>query len=61
MYISVILATNLSYQGVKYLAGQTVKIKCDDSSIPLDKFWRRRLKDSTLDNCLKVTNNKKGK
>ena len=61
MYISIILTTNLSYKGVKYPEGQSIKIETDDFGVPLDSFWRRRLKDSKIDNCFKITNKKKGK
>lgn len=28
-----------------YRAGQTVKVETDDKGVPVDRFWRRRLKD----------------
>lgn len=35
-----------------YMHGTTLSIKCDDSGIPLDSFWRRRLADAETDNCV---------
>lgn len=29
-----------------------VRIKCTEEGIPLEVFWRRRLKDSNIDNCV---------
>lgn len=40
-------------------AGSKVKVKCNKDGIPLDVFWRRRLKDSAVDNCVEW--GKKGK
>ena len=33
-------------------AGSTFKVQCNNDGIPLDVFWRRRLKDSATDNCV---------
>ncbi len=41
-------------------AGQT-EIKTDSKGVPLDRFWRRRLRDSAIDSCLKVVSKKKRK
>ncbi len=37
-----------------YKTGQTIFVKVDSLGTPLDKFWRRRLKDAKTDNCLEV-------
>ena len=39
-------------------AGSTFKVQCNDNGIPLDVFWRRRLKDSAVDNCVEWTEEK---
>ena len=44
------LKLNQSMSG--YSAGQTVTIQTDSAGVPLEKFWRRRLKDSKIDNCV---------
>lgn len=37
-----------------YAAGRIVSIECDSKGTPLDKFWRRRLKDAKSDKCVEV-------
>lgn len=36
------------------LKGDVVEVEVDSDGIPLDHFWRNRLKDSTVDNCVSV-------
>lgn len=42
-------------------SGSKIELECDANKIPLDKFWRDRLKDSAIDNCveLEIINKKK--
>ena len=35
-------------------AGQEILIEVDSEGIPLDRFWRRRLRDSKRDQCCEV-------
>jgi len=42
-----------------YRLGQVVTVQTDGDGIPLDKFWRRRLKDSKIDNCVEAVQPKK--
>lgn len=44
----------LNHSMAGYEAGRTVTILTDASGVPLDKFWRRRIKDAQIDNCLEV-------
>ncbi len=32
----------------------TVTVQTDDSGVPLERFWRKRLKDAETDNCVEV-------
>lgn len=41
-----------------YKSGDIVNVKFDDNNIPLDKFWRNRLKDSAIDNCCEIIEEK---
>lgn len=47
------------------LKGEIIELEGDANNIPLDLFWRNRLKDSAIDNCIELieleTKNKKGK
>lgn len=36
----------------KHKVGEVVKVRCHDSGVPEDVYWRRRLKDSTIDQCV---------
>lgn len=34
--------------------GGVVTIQTDQKGVPLDKFWRNRLKDAEIDNCVEI-------
>ena len=38
----------------KYKAGALVKVQVSKTGIPLEFFWRRRISDSAIDNCLEI-------
>ena len=42
-----------------YAAGAVIDIQTDSGGIPLDKFWRKRLKDAALDDCVEVVKTSK--
>lgn len=44
-----------------YKAGRTINISADINNVPLDIFWRRRLKDAKSDNCVEVIKPSKSK
>ena len=47
-----------------YPVGFEVTVETDSNGTPLDKYWRRRLKDAEIDNCVEVVKSsqpKKGK
>ncbi len=44
-----------------YAAGREVTIQTDKDGVPLEKFWRRRLKDAEIDNCVEVIKPSKSK
>ncbi len=48
---------NCDLNGFK--AGNVIFINVDEHNVPLDIFWRRRLKDSAIDNCIEVVKDKK--
>lgn len=39
----------------------TIELLVDENNIPLDLYWRRRLKDSKIDNCVEIVGSKKTK
>ena len=47
-----------------YTKGQAVTVQTDSTGIPLEQFWRKRLKDASVDCCVEVvkaSESKKGK
>jgi hypothetical protein len=50
------LKLNLALNGKK--SGDVVEVPCDEHGIPLEKFWRDRLKDSEIDNCVEKIDSK---
>ena len=53
------LKVNFNIKNKNIRVGDIVQIEIDTNGIPLDQFWRRRLKDSKLDNCVEIINSKK--
>lgn len=41
-----------------YKINDELEIEADENSIPLNKFWRNRIKDAKIDNCIEILNNK---
>ncbi len=37
-----------------YQTGSTYTIKTDQNGVPLERFWRNRLKDAKTDKCVEV-------
>ena len=50
------LKINIPMMGKK--AGDTVKCKTK-SGVIVDRFWRNRLGDAKIDNCVEIVDNKK--
>jgi hypothetical protein len=46
------LKVNVSLRGAP--AGSVILIQTDNDGIPLDRYWRRRLVDAKIDNCVEV-------
>ena len=40
-----------------YKAGQIIPVKYKDG-LPVDKYWRDRVKDSVIDNCVEVVSHR---
>ena len=50
----------IKINNVKGYSG-ALTIKTDANGVPLDKFWRRRLKDAETDNCVEIIKRSKSK
>jgi len=37
-----------------FSAGTELTLSVDDFGTPFDNFWRNRLKDSSIDNCIEI-------
>lgn len=46
------LQLNTALRG--YPAGAQVNIRVDKKGIPLDPYWRDRVKDSSIDKCVEI-------
>ena len=44
----------LSYLKRDYKENEIVEVKSDKHGTPLDSFWRNRIKDSEIDNCVEI-------
>ena len=53
------LKINKDFPARKLKKGFIISLLVDDNDIPLDMYWRRRLKDSQLDDCVEILGNKK--
>ena len=38
----------------KHKAGDIITIDTDENGVPLERYWRSRLKDSEIDNCVEI-------
>ena len=47
------LNTNL----LSHKKGDTIEVQ-DENGIPVDQYWRKRLKDSVKDNCVSIIDKK---
>lgn len=56
MNLKLKLNQNLSTTKGKLLKDQVITVACSDNGLPLDIFWRNRLKDSAIDNCVQIVN-----
>lgn len=53
------LKLNEAMQG--YEAGRVITVQADSNGLPLEKFWRRRLKDAQTDKCVEIVKASKPK
>jgi hypothetical protein len=44
------LKLNVGFRG--HVAGSIIDIDINDEGVPSDGFWRRRIKDAEVDNCV---------
>ena len=53
------LKINTDFPSRNLKKGSVIELLVDSNNIPLDLYWRRRLKDSEIDNCVEIVGNKK--
>lgn len=51
---------NIKYKNTEYKKDSIIEVE-DIDNIPTDLFWRNRLKDSAIDNCVEIVLTKKDK
>lgn len=51
--------STVTLKGVK--PGNTVDVETDAHGVPLDPFWRRRLRDAAIDGCVEKVKSSRGK
>lgn len=44
-----------------HLVGTIKTIHVDENGIPLERYWRDRLKDAPIDGCIEIVKKKKSK
>jgi hypothetical protein len=44
-----------------YEEGAIVTLQTDGAGVPIEKFWRRRLRDAETDNCMEAVKSSKPK
>jgi hypothetical protein len=54
------MTMKLKINNVPGFAG-VVTIQTDNNGVPLEKFWRNRLKDAEIDNCVEVVKSSRRK
>ena len=45
---------NITYKNIRFKKGDVITLELDSNGIPSDTFWRARLRDSKVDNCLSL-------
>lgn len=49
---------NFKLDGREYKKGSVIDIKVDSVGNPINSFWARRLRDSVLDGCVEILEEK---
>ena len=48
------LNQNLATPKGKLIKDEIIEIEVSEDGLPLDRFWRNRLKDAEIDNCIEI-------
>ncbi len=43
------------------VVGIVTQVEVDSKNVPVEKYWRDRLKDAEVDNCIEIVKEKKSK
>jgi hypothetical protein len=57
----ILIKKSFKYKGQTLQSGQELDIKCDKYGNPSELFWRNRIKDSKIDQCIEVQGSGKEK
>ena len=52
--MNIIAKIKVNKQFGDHKPGTIVDVDCDETGIPLNHIWRRRLKDAETDNCCEI-------
>ena len=44
----------LNYDLRKHKKNDIIEIAVDENNVPIDRYWRNRLRDSKIDNCVTI-------
>lgn len=51
----------INNSALKKLFGESIQINVDENGVALDRYWRNRIRDSKIDNCVTITETKKSR
>lgn len=51
------LKLNAKFHGKQ--VGDIISIEADEDGVPFNRFWRRRLADAMIDNCVEIVKEEK--
>lgn len=53
------LKLKINNEALKKIYGAEIEIEVSKTGIPKERYWRNRIKDAKIDNCVEVVGDKK--